>query len=66
MKNKKRITIHTIDRGTRTKISRRRSIGNSVFMKGNHIGGDHEGNAEGECVISVTQDGSHSHRPLSM
>ena len=51
MKNKKRMTIHTRDRGTRTKISRRRTIGNSMFMNGNHVGGDHEGNSEGEGFI---------------
>ena len=65
MKNKKRITIHTINRSTRDgEING--TIGNTPFVKRNHIGGDDKRDAERVWFVKTCQDSSHPERPLSM
>ena len=65
MKNKKRITIHTINRSTRDE-GINGTIGHTTFVERHDIGGDHERDAEGVRVIDTRQKRSHSDRPLSM
>ena len=65
MKNKKMITMNTIDRDTKNR-SQSSTIGNTLLVERNDIGSDDKRDAESEGFMNGRQKRPHPDRPLSM